>query len=100
MTTSLYQSGARCCTMEAASGPPSPACVSRSPEYTEDMRRKGERIELDVIARAMPGIAAAAEHVVDFVVPGERQLHEARLHMVRVQAYHHDDQVGADLLRV
>src|SRR5688572_20928479 len=69
----------------------------RSPVYTEDMRGKLVRIQLDVVAPAGPLVLRAAEKVMDLVDFARRdvepELDPARLGVLRVQVHHSENYV-------
>src|SRR5262245_5994577 len=76
--------------------------ISLSADNTEDMRRKGLRVEAEVVAASVPRVAAAAEQVLDLVAApiAGREVDPAGLHFGRVEVHRDEDQVLAFLLRV
>src|SRR5690242_4344601 len=100
MTASLYQSAR---SVEDSSLSAAATCWSSlSSDNTEDMRRKGLRIELHEVAPARPGVAAAAQQVLQVVglALAPREVDPARLQVARVEVDGDEDQVFAFLLRV
>src|SRR4051794_12602974 len=105
MTASLYQSASSPAVAAVGSGEaaPSPKCAGfgmGSPVYTEHVGGKGEGAELDVVVRAFPEVAPAAEQVLDqeFLAFGdvelsERQAYPARLDVERVEVDDHQDEI-------
>src|SRR5687768_2892251 len=92
MTASRYQSAESGSRAGAASVLTSGEVIEasvRSPVYTEDMRGKLVRIQLDVVAPAGPLVLRAAEKVMDLVGFARRdvepELDPARLGVLRIQ---------------
>src|SRR5687767_990351 len=107
MTASRYQSAESGSCAAAGSVRTSGEVIEasvRSPVYTEDMRGKLVRVELDVVAPAGPFVLRAAEEVVHLEALAGRdvegQLHPAGLGVLRIEVDHHQDDVLAGLLGV
>src|SRR5687768_7420574 len=100
MTASLYHWPSAMSAVAAGCG----ACASLdlgSPEYTEDMRGQGVRVQLDVVATAVPGVAPAGELVVQLVeLAGRAEFDPARMYVMRVEVHHRQDNVFTLGLRV
>src|SRR5688572_1996055 len=100
MTASLYHWPSAMSAAAAGCG----ACASLglgSPLYTEDMRGKGVRVQLDVVAAAVPGIAPAGELVVQLVALARRaEIDPARMYVMRVEVNYREDEVVSRLLGV
>src|SRR5215216_1157259 len=96
MTASLYQSAASVddCSLFASAT----SRISLASEYTEDVRRKGLRVEADEVAPAAPGIAAAAEQVFHLVLAAfaGREVDPARLHELGIEV--DDDQNHVEII--
>src|SRR5260221_10672886 len=65
MTASLYQRARSVddCSLSASAT----SRISLSSDNTEHVSRQGLRVEADVVAAAVPGVAPAAEQILDFV---------------------------------
>src|SRR2546421_12713495 len=93
MTASLYQRASSPAVAMVASGEAVEAGSGmRSPVYTEDVGRKRVGGKLDVVVRALPEVAPAAEQVLDQVFLAgrnielvQRQPYPAGLDIVRVE---------------
>src|SRR6185295_5941897 len=100
MTASLYQSAASVddCSLPASAT----SRISLCSDNTEHVRGKGLRVEAEEIAPAVPGVAPAAEQVLDLVgaALARREIHPARLREARVEVDRDQDQVFTLLLGV
>src|SRR5258706_14813327 len=99
MTASLYQRASSPAVARVGSGEAVEAGSGRrAPVYTDAVGRKRMRAQLDVVVRALPQVAPAAEQVLDeeLLAGGDiqlvqRQLDPARLDVVRVEVYYNDN---------
>src|SRR5882672_7240497 len=98
MTASLYQTRASACgsavSLAASSG-------KRSPD-TEDVGRKDVRVQLDVVAPAVPFVRSIGKQIVDLkdFCRWKRNFNPSGLHVMRIEVHHHQDQVFTVLLRI
>src|SRR5688572_19569020 len=104
MTASRYQSAESGSRAAAGSTRTSGEVIEasvRSPVYTEDMRGKLVRIELDVVAPAGPLVLRAAEevlHLVGFLRRDvESELDPAGLGVLRIEVHQDENQIFAFL---
>src|SRR5882672_1111807 len=100
MTASLYQRARSVddCSLSASAT----SRISLSSDNTEHVSRQGLGAEADVVAAAVPGVAPAAQQVLDLVgapfAGGE--IHPPGLHEARVEVDRNEDQVLTFLLGV
>src|SRR6185436_18902811 len=110
MTASLYHSGSSSCGGSAAGGASSNCsspmrtfmgAVDSRLAHAQDVSGPRERVELDLIARALPGVARAVEEVVDLEAPvrvdaelGQRERGPARLPVVGIEVHGDQYDVG------
>src|SRR5678815_5201163 len=98
MTASLYQRARSVddCSLSASAT----SRISLCSDNTEHVRWKGLRVEAEEIAAAVPGVAPAAEQVLDFVgaALAGREIHPAGLRETRIEVHGDENQVLAFLL--
>src|SRR5262245_45975168 len=100
MTASLYQR--RRSVDDSSLSACATARASLSSVNTEDVRRQGLRVELHVVAAAVPGVAAAAEQILEVVAAplSQGEIDPAGLDVARIEVHSDEDQVSPFLLRV